>query len=847
MTVEKTGLSIDKVNSLDLSDSNEKATGVRNLDVLIQFGADPSGENEDAISNFLYDKYLNLTTERALEILKEASDYHDGDVNFPLNTMDKLRLLIEGPEAYGTNLETYESDVKVEATLIHYHSPYPEVRAVVDPFDDPEEVSESFRAYFWGIFWTIIGTGMNQFFSPRQPSISLTAGILQIFLLPCGRLSEYLPDWGFTFRGKRHSINPGPWTYKEQMFATIIVSVSIGGTYASFYNILVDKLPMYYGNAWSTIGYQFLLVLSTQFVGFGFAGVMRRLIVYPVRAVWPTLLPTLALNKALAAEETKKTINGWSISRYRFFVITFVAAFLYFWIPDYLFGALSTFNWLTWIKPDNFNLAMITGSISGLGLNPLPSFDWTVINYSSPLQLPFYSQLNQFIGVALAGFVLIPAVFWTNYKWTAYLPINSNHIFNNQGTVYKVNKILTNGLLDHDKYMQYGPPFYTAANLVVYGSFFAIYPFAIVYTFVTEWKAIFFSFRDLWKTIRNPRRSNFEAHTDVHCEMMSKYAEVPDWWFFVVLIIALVLGIVMVEHYPTNTPVWGLFFTLGINFVFLIPITLIYSVTGFSFGLNVLVELIVGYAIPGNGTALNILKCFGYNIDGQAQNYITDQKMAHYAKVPPRAIFKGQIISTIFQCLVSIGVVNWQISNIDGLCTSTQDQKFTCPGPNTFFSASVLWGVIGPKKVFNGLYPILQWCFLIGALAPIPCLLVKKYFPRQSFYFQPILIIGGLLSYAPYNMSYYTMGMYFSIFFMWYLRKHYLLWWEKYNYLLSSSLTAGVAFSAVIIFFSVQYHPKDISWWGNNVPYNGLDYEGPALMEIPDDPGYFGPSPANYP
>lgn len=96
----------------------------------------------------------------------------------------------------------------------------------------------------------------------------------------------------------------------------------------------------------------------------------------------------------------------------------------------------------------------------------------------------------------------------------------------------------------------------------------------------------------------------------------------------IILVISLVLGIVMVEHYPTNTPVWGIFFTIGINFIFLIPITLIYSVTGFSFGLNVLVELIVGYAIPGNGTALNILKAYGYNIDGQAQNYITDQKWA---------------------------------------------------------------------------------------------------------------------------------------------------------------------------------------------------------------------------
>ncbi|KAF5105974.1 hypothetical protein DV452_005133, partial [Geotrichum candidum] len=67
------------------------------------------------------------------------------------------------------------------------------------------------------------------------------------------------------------------------------------------------------------------------------------------------------------------------------------------------------------------------------------------------------------------------------------------------------------------------------------------------------------------------------------------------------------------------------------------------------------------------------------------------------------------------------------------------------------------------------------------------------------------------------------------------------------TYVLSASLTAGVAFSAIIIFFAVQYHPKDINWWGNNVPYNGLDASMGGRLDIPEDPGYFGPSPENFP
>lgn len=831
------------INSFNNKELDESIT---DTDILVRFGQDPGSEEEDPNATYLYHKYQELSTEKALEILKETVEYHDEDVNFPTDVMDKIKLIVQGPEAFGADIDTFQREAKVEAVLIHFHSPYPEVRAVTDPYDDPDTPCTTIRAYFLGFLWSIIGTGVNQFFSPRQPAISLSSGILQIFVLPCGRAMQYvLPDWGFTFRGKRHSLNPGPFTYKEQMFASIIFNVAIGGAYAANYNILSEKLAKYYNNTWATIGYQFLLVFSTQFLGFGFAGIMRRLIVYPVRAVWPTLLPTLALNKALAAKETKKNINGWTMSRYTFFLIIFSSAFVYFWIPNYLFQALSTFNWMTWIAPNNFNLATITGSIGGLGLNPIPTFDWTVVNHNGPMTIPFYTSANTYIGLLIAFFI-IPAVYYTNYKWTGYFPINDNHLYANDGSPYNVTKVLTKGLLDIKKYQDYSPPFYTAANLVVYGAFFAIYPFAIIFSFLTDWVAIKKSAIDLYESIKHPKRSNYSGHTDVHCEMMSKYREVPDWWFLIILAISLVLGIVMVEHYPTNTPVWGIFFTIGINFIFLIPITLIYSVTGFSFGLNVLVELIVGYAIPGNGTALNILKAYGYNIDGQAQNYITDQKMGHYAKIPPRHMFFGQMISTLLQVLVSVGVLNWQMSNIEHICQPHQAQKFTCPGVNTFFSASVFWGVIGPKRVFDGLYPILRWCFLIGAILPFPLYALKRYYSRSLKYFQPTVIIGGMLNYAPYNLTYFTSGLYVAWVFNSYIRQRYLKWWEKYNYVLSSSLTAGVAFSAIIIFFAVQYHEKDVNWWGNSVPFAGVDYSSPPLLTVPDGE-VIGPQPGSFP
>lgn len=59
-------------------------------------------------------------------------------------------------------------------------------------------------------------------------------------------------------------------------------------------------------------------------------------------------------------------------------------------------------------------------------------------------------------------------------------------------------------------------------------------------------------------------------------------------------------------------------------------------------------------------------------------------------------------------------------------------------------------------------------------------------------------------------------------------------------------MDTGIALSGIIIFFAVQYNDYSISWWGNNVPYAGVDTLGVTHPPLPDV-GYFGPGPENYP
>ncbi|KAK9470396.1 OPT oligopeptide transporter protein-domain-containing protein [Dipodascopsis tothii] len=769
---------------------------------------------------------LELTGARALEILQRASADHADDVNFPEHTMAHILELVGGPAVAGLDLVAYDAAVRAEATLIDSFSPYPEVRSVIDPFDDPSIPVETVRAYVLGLIWVVIGAFVNSFFAWRQPQLKLQSTAIQLLLYPCGKLAQLLPDWGVT------------------MFATLMVNV--GASSSNFMNyVLIQRLPVYYGQEWVSAGYIIVLNLSSLIVGFGWAGLLRRWVIYPSRAIWPTVLPTLALNRALLVPERKTRVHGWSISRYRFFFVCFVGMFLYFFLPDYVFTALADFNWMTWIAPTNLKLALITGSFLGMGVNPVPTFDWSVINYFNPLVVPVFATVNNYVGM-LCGGVVVVALYWTNYRWGAYLPINSNQLFSNMGVKFNVSRVLTDGLLDEDKYQAYSPPYMSSGNLVYLGAFLMMYTLSFLYTLATEWPMLRAAVRSFWQGLRNRKGSTYAQYGDPVSRLMTRYKEVPDWWFLALFVVSFAMFLAGVLTYPTKTPWWAIIVTTLVSFVMLVPITLIYAITGFDLRMNNLSSVISGYMLPGNGNANLMCRLIGINTDIQADTFVSDLKMAHYAKVPPRAAFRAQLLAVVVQCFVGVGVILFQIDNIENLCSSTQKDKFTCAGTTTIYADSVLFGVIGPRRVFDRLYPPLKYSFLIGVLIVPPMLLLRRWFPRQMRYVHPVLLANGAASWgSSYNLAYFTPGLYASLAFMWYVRRRYLAWWSKYNYVLTSAFSAGVALSGVVVFLAFEYKSVDLDWWGNTVSRAGVDgSKAGAILAIPD--GGFGLRPGTY-
>ncbi|KAK9450425.1 OPT oligopeptide transporter protein-domain-containing protein [Limtongia smithiae] len=794
------------------------------------------------------DKIAEITEEEAIEIITFSLEHHKYDHNFPREVYKRLELLAEGSEAYPGDRETFDFDLKIEACLLANFSPYPEVRAVTEPGDDPSIPVETFRAYLLGITWTIISTGVNTFFYPRFPYIQLTSSVVQLLLYPCGKAMQLLPNWGFTIRGKRFSLNPGPWTFKEQMFATIMVNVSISGAYFVEYNVMAQKLNMFYGNNYINAGYQFLMTFSSQYFGIGLAGMMRRFVIYPVKQVWPTVLPTLALNKALLKSDLHTVANGWTITRYRFFLYCVGGMFLYYWIPGYLFTALSNFNWITWIAPNNFNLTIISGQGIGLGLNPLVSFDWNFMNniYTNVISVPFWSYLQQCAGT-LIGFFILLGMYYSNYMYTGYMLPNVNGALDNTANTYNVSRVLTNGLLDEAKYQAYSPPYYSAGFLLAYGTSFAMIPLSLMYVFFEEWRPMWEAAKDFYAGIRYRRGPFDNVKYDPFSASMAKYKEVPEWCYVLVSVISFALAIIALCVYPTNTKWWGLAIVGLIDIACIIPLGLIQGITGFQVGLWMLPEIVAGYMFPGNGVSNLILKMYGANIGQQADTYVSDQKMAHYARIPPRAIFRGQLISIFFQVLVAVGIVNWQMSNIKNLCAADNTEKFTCQSTKMIFTDTIMYGVIGPKRLFNRIYPVLKWSFFAGFMVGPFWWCIVKFFPRLRI-INPTLVAGGMSYWAPYNLAYWVGGLYVSCFFNFFVRRKWLPWWQKYAYVMTSGFNAGMTLSAIVIFFSVLYHSRPLNWWGNEVSYAGIDGGNgrQTLLALPER-GYFGFTKGEYP
>lgn len=416
------------------------------------------------------------------------------------------------------------------------------------------------------------------------------------------------------------------------------------------------------------------------------------------------------------------------------------------------------------------------------------------------------------------------------------MPVSATVLFDNTGMPYDVSQIVTNGTFDVAKYEAYSPVFLTTTLVLAYGLAFAAFASIVVHTFI--W------FR---RDIARRFNTSLQDERDVHSRLMQAYPEVPRWWYAGLGLIAFIMLVVTVEVFPTDMPIWACIIALLIAAGISLPLGILHAITNQQIALQVMFEMLCGYMLPGRPIAVMIFKALTYIGSNQAVSFCGDLKLGHYMKVPPRMMFMCQVVAAVLSCFTVTLVQNWMFANITDFCSPTQADGFICPSTTTFATAAVIWGGVGPGRLFSvgQRYDAILYFFLVGAILPVPLYFLARRYPLSIWrYINVPVFFAGVGAMPPASGINFSSWAVVGFIFNFWIRRYRLRWWMRYNYILSAALDAGVAISMVVIFFTVQL-PRGgvvLNWWGNNFWTTTADAQGIPML-IPDNAsGTFGPT-----
>ncbi|KAH0784907.1 hypothetical protein KY290_004505 [Solanum tuberosum] len=694
-------------------------------------------------------------------------------------------------------------------------SPIEEVRLTVTNTDDPTLPVWTFRMWFLGLFSCCLLSFLNQFFSYRTEPLVITQITVQVATLPIGHfLATILPKTKFRLPGfgpRLFSLNPGPFNMKEHVLISIFANAGSAFGNGSAYAVgIVTIIKAFYRRNISFLA-GWILIITTQVLGYGWAGLLRKYVVEPAHMWWPGTLVQVSLFRALHEKDDRR------MSRAKFFLIALICSFCWYLVPGYLFSTLTSISWICWAFSKSVTAQQIGSGMRGLGVGAI-TLDWSAVAsfLFSPLICPFFAIVNIFAGYMLIIYMVIPIAYWGfDLYGASKFPIFSSHLFTSQGQKYDISAIVNDKFeLDIGKYEEQGRIHISMFFALTYG-----FGFATIASTLTH-VALFYG-REIYERFR----ASYKGKEDIHTRLMRKYKDIPSWWFNALLLVTLAVSLILCIflNNQVQMPWWGLLFASAIAFIFTLPISIITATTNQTPGLNIITEYVMGIILPGRPIANVCFKVYGYMSMSQAVSFLSDFKLGHYMKIPPRSMFLVQFLGTIISGTINISVAWWLLNSIENICQDDllpPNSPWTCPGDRVFFDASVIWGLVGPKRIFGtlGNYSSMNWFFLGGAIGPVIVWLLHKMFPTQSWIpliNLPVLLgaTGAMPPATPLNYNAWVIvGTIFNFFIFRYRKQ----WWQRYNYILSAALDAGVAFMAVLLYFSLGMENKGVTWWGTN-------------------------------
>ncbi|KAH0163161.1 OPT superfamily oligopeptide transporter, partial [Aureobasidium melanogenum] len=735
----------------------------------------------------------------------------DGSENFAQNENNEFGLIefppkedLKNPKASAIDSElatedengsTPEASTHVLATAENI------VDQILDTEDDPSEKALTFRTWFLGIGLSIFASVLQEIFYFKPQTIFVSLVFLTVVAYVLGDAMAY----AIPRKGWLRYLNPHEFNRKEHAAITIMASAAAVSALAT--EALAAQALFYGGYPSKAAG--IFIVLSSQLLGFGVAGMLRDILVYPSKMLWPMTLPVTTLLQTIHKDkaETKHRMRIW--------YIVFFAIFFWEILPEYMFTVLTGVSIFCLADQHNLIFTNLFGGASGIYYGNV----WESQNF------PFLSQ----------------ALYNSTSTASNYTIYNQSLILNDQFEI------------DFNKLAQEGVPYLTGSYIAYLITSNAGLTATFVYMLLWNWNDLKAAWtwahpRNLsklldpktymfWRNEESPeermKRKIDDPTLDAHYKVMllNRYREVPMWWWAAVMVISWVVGIICLYSIKSTLPGWGYLLALILTFVFTLFFGAQSGITGFGFNIQPICQMLAGYLFPGRPLANFYFTCFTYNTSSQATLLGKDLRLAQQNHISPRITFVLQITG----CLVG-GISNWVmmdsiVKNQAPILQSIQGTNIWS-GQNVqqFNTLAIAWSIASKMFSVGSRYEWVTLSYLIGFLVPIPTYIAYRYTKNPAWgYLNPSIILWYMGNLFVGINSSLTMFFVLAFISQFWIRKYHPQLFVKYNYLVSAAMDGGTQVMVFILTFAVaggsgKAHPFP-TWAGNpNLSIHNADY-----------------------
>ncbi|POS84813.1 hypothetical protein EPUL_005288 [Erysiphe pulchra] len=624
--------------------------------------------------------------------------------------------------------------------------------------DDPTLNPWTFRMFLIGFALSAFGSTLATIFLFRPQFVSVSVIFLAVISYFAGNaMATLLPSKGFIGR----FLNPHSFNSKEHIAIVIMSHTASTAAYATevlaaqklYYNMIPNSLV------------SVLLLISSQLLGYGMAGILRSGLVYPTKMSWPQILPLSSLIETLhrdKLEMKKKAVFFWTI----FAIITIWELF-----PQYLMPVLTGISVFCLANQKSLVFTKVFGGANGnegLGLLSL-CLDWQYISIS-PFFLPLITMFNSFIG-NIIGFGLQTGLYFGNVWNAKSFPFLGQQLYsrNSNSThylVYNQTEILN---YDHElnatALAANGTPYFAASH----ASFLLTTNLSIgaMLLHVLLWnrddlRQTFkgfhlaglknFKLNQLFKEKKSEPRTEAElAKLDPHYRQMLVYDEVPATWYVSILLGSVSIALFCTYSLKSTLPWWGLVISCIIGFVNTFIISVLAGSIGFNLHTTSLVQMIGGQLFPGKPLANMYFVLFGSNTQSQAIHLISSLKFGQYGKLSPRCTLTVQSIGAVFGAIINFFIMSMITTNRRDILLSTQGTNvWSGHAVQSFNSNAIAFGALS-KYVFGvgRTYQFIIYALPLGILIPLPFYLIHQRYPKLGMNYLVTPVICWFLGDLP--------------------------------------------------------------------------------------------------